>query len=263
MKENGYELDMTDARLYHEIYLSDLRKYDINRLKQLSDILLKRLDNLLKVKYMKEFLNEVRTPIKGIKTKDKIINTILIFLLGIILGIFSKWLDNLNINNTVWWQNIIDILDLRNVFYLFGIWIFIATTISIFSKTPIRASLNVFLFFIGMTVSYHLYTIYFSGFNPKNYMMIWYVITLISPILAYICWYAKGKGKISLLISSIIILAMLLSSFSIGIWYFDINSIIDLLLFIGTVLVLYMNPKKTIYSLTIATVLAYIVRTII
>ena len=56
---------------------------------------------------------------------------------------------------------------------------------------------------------------------------------------------------------------MLLSSFDIGIWYFDINSIIDLLLFIGTVLVLYMNPKKTIYSLTIATVLAYIVRTII
>ena len=49
MKENGYELDMTDARLYHEIYLSDLRKYDINRLKQLSDILLKRLDNLLKL----------------------------------------------------------------------------------------------------------------------------------------------------------------------------------------------------------------------
>lgn len=120
-----------------------------------------------------------------------------------------------------------------------------------------------FLFFVGMTVSYHLYTIYFSGFNPQKYMMIWYGITLISPILAYICWYAKGKGKIFLLISTMIILVMLFSSFSIGIWYFDINSVIDLLFFIGTLLVLYTNPKKTIYSLTIALILAFIIRGIV
>lgn len=187
---------------------------------------------------MQKILNEIRTPNNDINMKSKIINTALIFLSGIILGIFSKWLDNLSINNAIWWQNIIDILDLGNVFSLFGVWIFIAVSISIFSKTPLRASLNVFLFFVGMTVSYHLYTIYFSGFNPQKYMMIWYGITLISPILAYICWYAKGKGKISLLISTMIILVMLFSSFSIGIWYFDINSVIDLLFFIGTLLVL-------------------------
>lgn len=212
---------------------------------------------------MKKILNEIRTPNNDINMKSKIINTTLIFLSGIILGIFSKWLDNLSINNAIWWQNIIDILDLGNVFSLFGVWIFIAVSISVFSKTPLRASLNVFLFFVGMTVSYHLYTIYFSGFNPQKYMMIWYGITLISPILAYICWYAKGKGKISLLISTMIILVMLFSSFSIGIWYFDINSVIDLLFFIGTLLVLYTNPKKTIYSLTIALILAFIIRGIV
>lgn len=212
---------------------------------------------------MKTILNEIRTPNNDINMKSKIINTTLIFLSGIILGIFSKWLDNLSINNAIWWQNIIDILDLRNVFSLFGVWIFIAVSISIFSKTPLRASLNVFLFFVGMTVSYHLYTIYFSGFNPQKYMMIWYNITLISPILAYICWYAKGKGKISLLISTMIILVMLFSSFSIGIWYLDINGVIDLLFFIGTLLVLYNNPKKTIYSLIIALILAFIIRSIV
>lgn len=91
-------------------------------------------------------------------------------------------------------------------------------------------------------------------------MMIWYGITLISPVLDHVCWYAKGKGKISLIISSLILLAMLLSSFNIGIWYFDLKSIIDLLLFVGTILVLYTNLKKTIYSLIIALILSFAVR---
>lgn len=206
---------------------------------------------------MKEFLNKIRTPDKNTKIKSKIINTLLIFLLGIILGIFSKWLDNLGINDEIWWQHIIGILDLGNVFSLFGIWIFIATAISVFSKTPLRASLNVFLFFLGMTVSYHLYTIYFSGFNPKSYMIIWYVITLITQILAFICWYAKGNGKISLIICSGILAVMLMSSFSIGMWYFYFKSIIDTILFIGTMGILYTNPKKSVCSLLGSLIIAF------
>lgn len=33
IKENGYELDITDSRHHHEIYLSDPRKCDVSRLK--------------------------------------------------------------------------------------------------------------------------------------------------------------------------------------------------------------------------------------
>ena len=33
MTENGYELDITDTRLHHEIYLSDPRRCDVSRLK--------------------------------------------------------------------------------------------------------------------------------------------------------------------------------------------------------------------------------------
>ena len=208
---------------------------------------------------MEEVFNKIRKPDKNIKTKNKILNTFFIFLSGVILGIFSKWLDNLSIYDEVWWQHILGILDLRNVFSMFGIWIFIAITISVFSKTPLRASINVLLFFIGMTISYHLYTIFFCGFNPMKYMIIWYGITLISPLLAYVCWYSKGSNKISILISSLILCVMFISSFSIGIWFFYIKSVIYLLLFIGTVLVLYVNPKNTIYSLVIAIILAFLV----
>ena len=50
---------------------------------------------------MKEFLEKIRIPDKNLKLSRKIINTSLIFLLGIILGIFSKWLDNLSIELSI------------------------------------------------------------------------------------------------------------------------------------------------------------------
>lgn len=209
---------------------------------------------------MKKLLSNIRIPDKNISFKKKIINTFLIFLLGIALGVLSKWLDNLSLDDTIWWQFLISKLDLGNVFSEFSIWLFIAITISVFSKTPLRASLNVFLFFIGMTVSYHLYTIYFSGFNPRKYMMIWYGMTLISPILAFICWYAKSKNKIALIISSLLLCVMTISSFRIGLWYFDLKSIMDLIIFIGAMAVLYVRLKNSILSLIISVILAFSIR---
>lgn len=203
---------------------------------------------------MEYFLNKIRTPDKTLKTSKKIINTILIFLLGIVLGVFSKWLDNLTIFDTIWWQHILGKTDLRNVFSCFGIWIFLATAVSVYSKTPIRAGLNVFLFFVGMTVSYHLYTIMFSGFNPKSYMLIWYVITAITPILSFVCWYAKGNGVISVSISAAITAVMLMESFGVGLWYFDFKSIVDTLLFLGTLTVLYTKPKNSVFGLLFAVI---------
>ena len=206
---------------------------------------------------MIEILNKIRTPDRNMEMRNKIINSFFILLLGITLGIFSKWLDNLLIDNTIWWQNIFGMLDLRNRFSEFGIWLFIALTISLFSRTPLRASLNVFLFFVGMTTCYHLYTIYFSGFNPKRYMMIWYGITFISPIFAYICWYAKSKSKISIIISSLILYVMLSSSFGIGRWYIDLKNIIDTIIFVVTIMVLYVKPKSTIISVVAALFLSF------
>ena len=46
--------------------------------------------------------------------------------------------------------------------------------------------------------------------------------------------------------------------FSIGIWYFNLKSIIDFIIFIGTVLVLNVKPKNTIYSLIIGFALVFL-----
>ena len=208
---------------------------------------------------MISFLEKVRTPNYNLTTFNKIRNSMMIFLFGIALGVFSKWLDNMSLNDSIWWQHILGIIDLGNVLSSLGVWILIAVCISIYSNSPLRASINVFIFFLGMCVSYHIYTIVFAGFNPMNYMLIWYGITLISPFMAFVCWYAKGNGIIAFIIKVSIITVMILCSFAIGMWYFDFTSIINTIFFITTLVVLYDTPKELMYSLICSIVMAYLI----
>lgn len=144
---------------------------------------------------MINILNEIWKPVDISKSK-KIINSFSIFITGVILGVISKILDETASNQLLF---PLETLDLGNFFSRMGIWIFIAVIISLYSKSPIRSSINVFIFFVGMVGSYYLYTVAIAGFFPKSYMMmIWVVMTFISPFLAFVCWYARGKTRFPL-----------------------------------------------------------------
>ncbi|MBP3930415.1 MAG: hypothetical protein J6D47_12740 [Peptostreptococcaceae bacterium] len=92
---------------------------------------------------MINFLEKVRTSNANLTTFNKIINSIIILIFGIVLGVFSKWLDILALNDSIWWQHILGMLNLGNIFSLLGVWVLIAVCISVYSNSPLRAGINV------------------------------------------------------------------------------------------------------------------------
>ena len=94
---------------------------------------------------MINFLNDIRNA----ENNRKLINTIAILFLGIALGTFSKYLDFRQAELPSVLMAINGVLDIGNFLGRFAIWILIALCISIYSNSAIRASINVFAFFIG------------------------------------------------------------------------------------------------------------------
>lgn len=191
----------------------------------------------------------------------KILHSIAVLFFGIVLGTVSKFLDTTPSNELPF---IIERLDVRNFLGRFAIWILIAICISIYSNSSIRAAVNVFTFFLGMVTSYYLYSKFIAGFFPRSYAMIWFGLTAISPLLAFVCWYAKGKSKISLAISSLIIAVLFNMTFSYGWIYFGIYSSLELIVFIcGLIILRRSTIKETIVTTAIGVIAAMILNMIL
>lgn len=88
------------------------------------------------------------------------INVILFFVIGIVSGIAAKYIDTVPSNGVI--GSIINVIG--NIFSQIEVWVLIATIISSWSKTPISAALNVFMFFFGMILSYYIYSMKLFGF---------------------------------------------------------------------------------------------------
>lgn len=117
---------------------------------------------------MKQFLEKVRTAQRQ-SLQKQIIATTGVVLLGFALGVLQKWMDGSSGNLfPVWIQQ----LDVGNYFGRLAIWILLETIISVYSKSPLRASINTFLFLISMLAGYYLYCNYVLGFLPRTYMRI-------------------------------------------------------------------------------------------
>ncbi|MBO3444361.1 hypothetical protein [Clostridium sp. CCUG 7971] len=106
---------------------------------------------------LKEGLNEIRQKERSdLSINQKFIKALLVFIFGAVMGVLAKYTDG----------TLIGLIGT----YL-GIWIFIATLISVHSKTPEEAALHVFAFFVAMLLAYYIYSMKLFGFFPSYYFL--------------------------------------------------------------------------------------------
>ena len=206
------------------------------------------------------FFNRIRCANKQMPMSKKILHSIAVLFFGIVLGTVSKFLDTTPSNELPF---IIERLDVRNFLGRFAIWILIAVCISIYSNSSIRAAVNVFTFFLGMVTSYYLYSKYVAGFFPRSYAVIWFGFTAISPFLAFVCWYAKGKSKLAAILSMLILAVLFNMVFVYGWGYFEARSILELAVFIIGVIVLRKNTWRCSMLMGIMSIILAILLNII
>lgn len=209
---------------------------------------------------MTQWLNNIRAPEKRYTVRQGIRRILLCLLLGAALGVLAKQLDLISYSGATFWERVLEWLDLGNFLSDLPFWLAVGLAIAVYAPSAFQAGDGVFFFFLGMCGAYHWYSIRFGGFNPGGYMRVWYALTAVSPVLGWLCWYAKGKGPAAAGIQTLILTVLLLSCFGIGFWYFDFWGILYTAAFLICMLILNVNSKRTLACLGIAVLLAFLLR---
>ena len=162
---------------------------------------------------MKQWLLNIRQPGKRYTVWEGIRRVLLCLVLGILLGMLAKQLDLASYGGNSFWDRALKWLDLRNFLSDLPFWLAVGLAIAVFAPSAFQAGDGVFFFFLGMCGAYHWYSVYVGGFNPSGYMRIWYGLTVVSPLLGALSWYARGKGYVAAGLTTLIFTVLLLSCF--------------------------------------------------
>ena len=127
------------------------------------------------------------------KIKNIILHPISMLIIGLITGVIVKLID-IYFRVQHWG------FSLSDVFSQLGVWIVIGVIISLFSKNKRCAMLNVFLFSIGMLITYYLTAEVTNSVYGWTFIKGWAVFACCSPLMAYLVTLTKNKGLLPLII---------------------------------------------------------------
>lgn len=196
---------------------------------------------------MLKILNKTRKVSGKMSVPKQIMTTFFALLFGGGMGIVAKFLD---LNKL---PNFLDWLDLPNFLGRTALWIFISVCLAVFSKSPLKAGINVFAFFVGMLIGYYVWTRIFAGFYPDvPYLMRWLILAVVSPFLAFLVWYARGRGPLAIGISSVLIAIFCCLAFNLNFSDFRIVYFPEFILWLASIGILFKNVKQSAFSLLIS-----------
>lgn len=161
------------------------------------------------------------------KRKGDFFSPILIFLLGAALGVASKLLDIYTSN-------------LGNIFSQMSIWILLGTLIATFSKTKGKAALNVFVFCIGMLISYYITAELTNSVYGMTFIYGWAAFSVCSPVFALLTWMTKEKGALGKIIS----FGILVVTLAVSMVVFDGPRVYDIVIMLVLAYFLFIHKVK-------------------
>ncbi|MGO4527457.1 hypothetical protein AB4Z30_00135 [Paenibacillus sp. 2TAF8] len=200
-------------------------------------------------------LNKIRTE-KNPTNSQRLYSLVYATVLGGILGLAAKLVDTQGINP------LFDDIGGR-----LGIWIFVAVLVSVFSYSPKLAAVKIFFFFSSLLIVYYLYTVFFLHFFSVKETLFWGICAVLSPICAYVVWFARGNGYVASIILSLPVAVLLSEGYELRNAYLPEHEhyyLVPILMGIYLIMVLtllFVVPEKKIKSLIvvpIALMLSYI-----
>ena len=152
---------------------------------------------------------------------------VMMFIFGVVLGVASKLLD-------------IHTSNLGNIFSQMSIWILLGTLIAIFSKTKGKAALNVFVFCIGMLITYYITAELTNSVYSMTFIYGWAAFSVCSSVFAILTWMTKEKGVLGKIISS----GILVVTLAVSMVVFDGPRVYDILIMLVLAYFLFVHRVK-------------------
>jgi hypothetical protein len=175
--------------------------------------------------------------------------SLVIILCGALLGLVSKAMDSVSVVGDITTE--------------IGVWIFLASILTLLCKTPITTAVNTLLFFLAMLAAYYLYGNFVLGFFPHAYFHSWLLLTFLTPVGGFLLWFAHGRNLVSNAIAALPI--GLLFCHGYPVWYtHKATLLLDIVFGLVLVFVLPTSTKGRIatflFSLPMAVVFAFLLR---